>query len=114
MKIFRSAAAIPCPRAWPSHSFGITRLTVTAPALRLMNCLLFIAIALLLIQLELRQAHDLVDESAHLLVDGRIVVRKLDFLAVVARLKIRFQFFARAAAHVQRPEYGQEFFNDLL
>ena len=79
-----------------------------------MNCLLFIAIALLLIQLELRQAHDLVNESAHLLVNGRIVVRKLDFLTVVACLKIRFQFFARAAVYVQWPKDGQEFFNDLL
>src|SRR5882762_907705 len=97
-----SAASV-WPPASVVHSLGITTPTVTIAALRLMNCLLVVGIALLtgpdqcsadfslcllpqtqtkvcatvLVELELRQAHDLMDQPAHFLVYRQVVGHKI-------------------------------------
>src|SRR5437867_8150539 len=104
-RIFRfGSAAISCPSATPPiQNLGIIRLTLTAPALRFMNCLLLIAITLLLVQLKLRQAHDLVNEASNLLIDRSVVVHVSHWLPVVARFEIGAQR-SESVANAQRPK----------
>src|SRR5262249_54218926 len=104
--------------SWPratllSQNFGRMRLTLTAPALRLINCLLLIAIGLLLIQLELRQTHDQMNEPANFLVNGCVVVGEACRLPVVARFEVRSQR-CECVTHVQRPDSGEELSRGLF
>src|SRR3954468_17851866 len=107
-KILRfGSAASAWRRTPPSSSLGMTRLMVTIPALRLMNCLR-VGIVGLLIQLELRQAHDLMDQFANSLVDGRIVIYKLDRLSLIVGLQIARQPLDGFSIHVERPQEMQK------
>src|SRR6266404_4918181 len=99
---FEALISWPCARL-PIHSLGMTSPTLTAPAPRLMNCLLLIAIALLLVQLELRQAHDLMNETANLLINRYVIVHVGHWLPVVACFEIGAQR-SESVANAERPE----------